>query len=128
MPPAVQTIRETMKTLQTMACAIAFAMPQLVAAQAASEKAAASTAASRLPYESAFADYKPYEDVPVADWREVNETVKKAAEKGGGHAGHGSQEPPAAEDKAPTASNAPLPAPREEHTGHTGHSMHGGRP
>ena len=28
MPPAVQMIRETMKTLQTMACAIAFAMPQ----------------------------------------------------------------------------------------------------
>jgi hypothetical protein len=119
-----------MKTLQTMACAIAFAMPQLVAAQAAPETPAASTAASQLPppFQSAFADYKPYEDVPVADWREVNDTVKKAAEKGGGHAGHGTQEPPAAEVQAPAAASAPSPAPREEHTGHTGHSMHGGRP
>jgi hypothetical protein len=125
MPPAVQTIWETMKTLQTMACAIAFAMPQLVAAQAAPETPAAATAASQLPFQSAFADYKPYEDVPVADWREVNETVKKAAEKGGVHAGHGSQEPSAAEDKAPAAANAPSPAPRDEHMGH---SMHGGRP
>jgi hypothetical protein len=117
-----------MNTLQTMACAIAFAMPQLVAAQVAPETPAAATAGSQLPFQSAFADYKPYEEVPVADWREVNETVKKAAGKGGGHAGHGSQEPPAAEDKAPAAASAPSSAPREEQTRHTGHSMHGGRP
>ena len=125
MPPAVQTIRETMKTLQTMACAIAFAMPQLVAAQAAPETPAAETAGSQLPFQSAFADYKPYEDVPVADWREVNETVKKAAEKGGGHAGHGSQEPPAAKGTAPATVSAPPPSRSEDHSGH---SMHGGRP
>jgi hypothetical protein len=113
-----------MKTLKTMACVIAFAMPQLVAAQAAPETPAASTAGSQFPFQSAFADYTPYQDVPVADWREVNETVKKAAEKGGGHAGHGSQKPPAVEDKAPAAGSAPSPAPREEHTGH---GMHGGR-
>jgi len=108
-----------------MACAIAFTMPQFVAALAAPETPAAATAGLQLPFQSAFADYKPYEDVPVADWREVNETVKKAAEKGDGHAGHGSQEPPADEDKAPAAASGPSPAARE---GHTGHSMHGGRP
>ena len=114
-----------MKTLQTMACAIALAMPQLVAAQAAPVTPTATPAASQLQFPSAFADYKPYEDVPVANWRLVNETVKKAAEKAGGHAGHGSQESSAPEAKDPAATSAASPAPREQPMGH---GMHGGRP
>jgi hypothetical protein len=74
---------KSMKTLQTMACAIAFAMPHVVGAQANQpEKGSAATTASKLTYKSAFHDYRPYEDVPVAGWRPVNDTVRHAAAKG----------------------------------------------
>ena len=93
LPPAPQMIRKPMKTLQTMACAIAFAVPHVVAAQAnPPEDRSAAMAAPQLTYKSAFEDYIPYEDVPVADWRRVNDTVRDAAAKGGGHGGHGAQD------------------------------------
>lgn len=129
MPPVAQMIRKTMKTHQTMACAIAFAMPQFATAQAAPEMPAASTAASQLHFPSAFADYKPYEDVPLADWRQVNEIVRRSAEKGsgkgGGHDGHGSQEPAATRGEDAAASSAPSAAPHEHPSGH---GRHGARP
>ena len=116
-----------MKTLQTWA--IAFAMPPFALGQAAADSPAATTAASRLHYESAFADYKPYQDVPVADWRQVNDAVRDAATKGGGHAGHGSATPPASGSTAPAGAGTPSATPPEKnmgHGGHGGHSEHGG--
>jgi hypothetical protein len=35
------------------------------------------------PYRSAFKDYRPYAEEPLAPWREVNETVQRV----GGHVG-----------------------------------------
>lgn len=115
-----------MKTLQTMAWTIAFAMPQFAFAQAAADSPTDTTAASQLNVQSAFADYKPYQDVSVADWRQVNETVRDAATKGGGHAGHGSANPAAAGSTAHAGADpgTPSAAPREKHRGH---GMHGGR-
>jgi len=124
----VQTIWKTMNILRLMACAIAFAMPQLAAGPAAADLPAAATAASQLQFQSAFADYKAYEEALVADWRQVNDSVRQAAEDGGGHAGHGAQEPPTDPGKGHGAFSAPSPAPREEHTGHGMHGMHGGQP
>ena len=124
LPPAPQMIRKTMKTFQTMACAIAFAMPHVVAAQAnPPENPAAATAAPQLTFKSAFDNYKPYEDVPVADWRQVNETVRDAAAKGGGHAGHDASRSKGSEGSAPGKEAAPSPAPAQQHMGH---GMHGG--
>ena len=115
-----------MKTLQTMACAIAFAVPHVVAAQAnPPENPSAATTASQLTYESAFQDYRPYEDVPVADWRQVNGTVRQAATKGGGHGGHGAPDSNGPEGSAASKEAAPPPpAPAQQHMGH---GMHGGQ-
>jgi hypothetical protein len=74
-----------------------------------------------LRYSSAFADYRPYVDVPRADWREVNRTVEEAARKSGGdHAGHGAATPAAPTPAPANAGSAP------QGPGHHGHGMHGG--
>jgi hypothetical protein len=103
-------IRDSMNTFQTMACAIAFAVPHVVAAQAnPPENRSAATAAAQLTYKSAFQDYRPYEDVPVADWRQVNDTVRHAATKG-------------SDGSAANKEVAPPLAPAQQHMGH---GMHG---
>ena len=67
--------------------ALAVYLPLLAAAQAA--KTESPTAAPQLTYRSAFADYKPYKDAPLADWREVNDKVAGAPGVAmSGHAGH----------------------------------------
>jgi hypothetical protein len=113
-----------MNTVQTMACAIAFAVPHVVAAQAnPHENPSAATTAAQLTYKSAFQDYRPYEDVPVADWRQVNDTVRAAATKGGSDGGHGAQQPQGSAGSA--TSEKAAPAPSGQH--HMGHGMHGSR-
>jgi hypothetical protein len=65
-------------------------------------------AGSLMPeYRSAFADYRPFREPELAGWREANEEVRQA----GGHKGHSSQEPPAADAPA-------KPAAPEEDRGH----------
>lgn len=59
-------------------------LPVLAAAQAAPNEA--HKAAPQLTYRSAFADYKPYKDEPLADWRKVNDAVAPAQ---GGARHHG---------------------------------------
>lgn len=118
-----------MKALQTMACAIALAVPHAVVAQADSpENDFAAATASQLTYRSAFHDDRPYEDVPVADWRQVNDTVRHAATKGGGHGGHGAQQPQGLEGSATSKEAAPPPASGQHDIRqgmHGGQGMHG---
>jgi hypothetical protein len=80
-------------------------------------------AAHPLRYQSAFSDYKPWQDIQAADWRAVNNTVRDAAGKGDGHAGHGAA-PAAAPASVPrpgTAGSAPAP---QAPAGHQGHGSH----
>ena len=42
----------------------------------------------QLTYKSAFADYKPYQDAPLANWRELNDKVAGVPGGASGHAGH----------------------------------------
>ena len=46
-------------------------------------------APAQLTYRSAFADYKPYKEAPLANWRELNDAVAGALGEASGHAGHG---------------------------------------
>lgn len=66
--------------------ALAACVPLLATAQGA--KTESPKAAPQLSYRSAFADYKPYKDAPLADWRAVNDTVAGAPGGASGHAGH----------------------------------------
>lgn len=70
-----------------------------------------SAPAQELNYQSAFADYKPYQDLKPGDWRAANDTVGKTAGDHSGRAtGMTSQHPPPAPPSA-----------------HTGHHMDGGQ-
>lgn len=114
-----------MNTLQTMACAVAFAMPQLASAQAApADRTAPGPAAPPPQYESAFSDYKPYRDEPVADWRQVNDTVRQAADKGGDGTNQHGHKTPADGRTLPGAAAPATDAPARKQMDH---GMHGGR-
>jgi hypothetical protein len=107
--------------------AVAFCLPLAALAQGGrADPADASASAPALRYQSAFSDYKPWQDLKPADWRSVNEKVRDAAASGGGHAGHNMMPtpmptPPAASAPAPKASAPAMP-------GHDAHRMHGGKP
>ena len=125
MPAALQMIWKTMKALQTVACAIALAVPLVVVAQAnPPDNRSSDRAASQLSYKSAFEDYKPYVDIPVADWRQVNNTVRDAAAKGGGHGGHDAPDSKGLAGSASDKEAAP-PAATPQHP--MGHEMPGGK-
>jgi hypothetical protein len=75
-----------------------------------------------LRYQSAFSDYRPYVEVPRADWREVNRTVEEAArQSAGAHAGHGAPASGVAPSQSPGSGSSTKPD-----AGHPGHGMHGG--
>jgi hypothetical protein len=58
-----------------------------------------------IRFQSAFADYRPYDEAPRDGWREVNRVVDEAARKStGGHAGGGVV--PAAPAPAPASPDA----------------------
>jgi hypothetical protein len=102
-----------------LAPAVALGLPLLALAQTARpDPADAKAAAPPLRYQSAFADYKPWQDAKPGDWRAVNDNVRDAGAKGGAHGGHASPPAPAASAPAAKAS-APAPA-------HGGHHPHGG--
>ena len=101
----------------------ALCLPLLALAQPGRPDPADPTAsAPALRYQSAFADYKPWQDLKPGDWRVVNDNVRDAAAKGGGQAGHSMPSAPPASASAP-ASKASAPAMRA----HEGHHMHGGK-
>ncbi len=55
---------------------------------------------AQLKYISAFADYKPFQDLEPGNWRALNDTVGAAAAKPGAPSNQPSQTSPAATPKA----------------------------
>lgn len=105
-----------------LAPAAALCLPLLAMAQAGrSDPADAKTPAPALRYQSAFADYKPWQDAKPGDWRALNEALRDPG-AAGGHAGHAtpSAPVPAASAPAPKASQPTMPA-------HGHHHQHGGQ-
>ena len=66
--------------------ALAACVPRLAAAQAARTEPPKAT--PQLTYRSAFADYAPYKDQPLANWRLLNNTVAGVPGVAGGHGGN----------------------------------------
>ena len=91
------------------------------ASQAApTEPAAPAPTGGPLRYESAFSDYKPWQDVAPGNWRALNDALVTAP---AGHGVHGAA--PAAAGQA-TAPAKPAPAQPAPAAGHGAHHMHGG--
>lgn len=101
---AIQIALEMKKKTVGVATAVLMGLPLMAAAQANPADPGASAPA--LGYQSAFSQYKPWQDIKPADWRAVNDTVRDAGAKSGGHGGHG-----AAPGTAPTPAAAPTAAP-----------------
>lgn len=65
-------------------------VPMLVLAQPAPSSASPQPAAAPLKYSSAYADYKPFQELEPGSWRALNDAVAAAAAKpGGAGAAHG---------------------------------------
>jgi len=99
--------------------AVAACLPALAAAPGAPTPAP--TSAPALSYSSAFTDYKPYRDVPLANWREVNAAVT------GERMGMAMPEAPAV-SATPTAKSKPATAMPEHGTHRHGPHHNGGKP
>ena len=103
---------ESMKYSHSTALAVALAMPLLAFGQAS---------ASSPHYQSAFADYKPYQDVPAGNWRALNDAVRDA----GGSMVPGMVMPPASA-AAPVAASGPSKATPKAPMKGMDHTMPGG--
>jgi outer membrane protein TolC len=77
--------------LRAWGVVLASCLPLLAAAQAA--KTEAPKVVPRLTCRSAFADCTPYRDVPLANWREVNDILARARRGGRGGRGRRSGRP-----------------------------------
>jgi hypothetical protein len=112
--------------LRTWSVAMASCLPLLAAAQAA--KSEVPKVAPQLTYRSAFADYKPYKDAPLANWREVNDIVAGAPGGASGHAGHNMGGMKGMEMPTAPAASASAPMPMKTMPSHDGHHKQGGKP
>jgi hypothetical protein len=109
--------RVTMKRSARHAAACAAFLPMLSTAQVAPatpDPRDAGAAVPPLQYRSAFSDYRPYDESPRADWREVNRTVDEVARKIG-------QGAPGASTAATTATGASGGGHGAAHGGQGGH-------
>lgn len=90
---------------------MALALPSLAGAQPSADPADPKAPAAPLRYQSAFADYRPWQDVKPGNWRQLNDNL----------VGQGT--PAAAPSPAPAASTPPA-----DHGDHHRHHQHGGKP
>lgn len=103
--------------------ALVLCLPLGVSAQSVGSQAEDPQAAAPvLRYQSAFSDYKPWQDIRPGNWRQLNDAlVATPTGQLGAHAGHAM--PPAAGNTPSAPAAAPSTA-----APHGGHSMHGGKP
>lgn len=98
--------------LDRLVPAAALCLPLLAHAQPRVEPADAQAPAPPLRYQSAFAGYKPWQEVKPGNWRQLNDDLATPPGTPSGHSGHGATTRPATTaPAAPTAAPAPL-APR----------------
>ncbi|WP_427914963.1 hypothetical protein ACPWT1_08640 [Ramlibacter sp. MMS24-I3-19] len=98
--------------------ATCLALPLAAVAQANSAETA--TLAPALRYESAFSDYKPWQDIQPGDWRALNEELRKTP------AGQGAHTAAPAAGGTPTQPTRPVDGRQTPAADHGAHHMHGG--
>lgn len=98
-----------------------FAMAALLALVATAARPQPPPVATQLSYRSAFADYKPYKEPALANWREVNDTVARTPGGGSGLAATPAPGPASMPIPTPMKPEPPAPMPAGQHP-------HGGRP
>ena len=106
--------------------ALVACVPLLATAQAA--KTEPPTTTPQLTYQSAFADYKPYKDAPLANWRMLNDTVAGAPGGASGHDGHSMGGMKGMEMPSAPSTAASAPMPMKSMPMHDGHPKKGGKP
>jgi len=109
--------------LYRLAAALALGLPLLAIAQGRADPADRKTAPA-LPHHSAFSDYQAFRDIPLGDWRGLNDTVGRAALKSSAVPTEHSA-PPAAPAASATKATTPM-SPMQHMPSHHQH-MPGGR-
>lgn len=79
---ATQMTSKMKHLIQRVAPVLALCVVALRPAFAQAPAPAQAAASASLPYRSAFADYKPWQDAKPGDWRSLNEAVKGASMTG----------------------------------------------
>lgn len=105
-----------------LAPAVALSLPLLATAQQSAPPSAKASAPA-LTYHSAFADYKPWQEIKPGPWRRLNDALTAGGAAASGHASHGAAPSATPMPGAQPAPAASAPAPR-----HHGHHHHGARP
>jgi hypothetical protein len=105
--------------------ALAACVPFLAVAQTANTEPAKPP--PQLSYQSAFADYKPYIEAPLANWRALNASVAGAPGGTSGHAGHSMGGMKGMEMPAAAAAPASAPMRMKPMPMHDGHPKSGGK-
>jgi len=90
-----------------MAPAMALALPLLANAQSSADPADPRAPAAPLRYQSAFADYRPWQAIKPGNWRQLNDNL-------------------VGQSTAPAPSPAPVASTPPAHDRH--HHQHGGKP
>ena len=113
-PSAVQIAFDMKNKPSRLVTAACLALP-LSAVTQASFAGPATPEPSSLRYESAFADYKPWQEIQPGDWRAINDALGKGAT---GHSEHGAA-PAGGTSAGPAAKPArPQQAPMPGHEAH----------
>lgn len=99
--------------------AMVLGLPMLAAAQPGNDPANAAAPAQPLRYESAFADYKPWQDLDARDWRQVNDDLLRPQPRP-------LQQPPDATPAPGHQGHQQPQQPQQQEQHH--HHQHGGRP
>jgi len=104
-----------------LAPALALSLPLLAFAQQRPDAANARGQATPLRYLSAFADYRPWQDIKPGNWRKLNDDLVAGAGSAGAHATHGMHDAAPATPAKASAPTAPA------HQGHQMHQIQGGK-
>lgn len=102
---------------QTSWLVTAFAIGLPLAAASQTDPANPGSAAPALRYQSAFADYKPWQDLQPSNWRGMNESLR-----GQGSGNPGPASPPAAVQPVKPAGAAPAAV--QSAPARSGHGVH----
>lgn len=102
--------------------AVALSLPLLAGAESSVEAGRTKPSTQPPPFQSAFADYKPWQDIKPGNWRQLNDALWPATGGASEHAGHvGAPPSQSAPPMAPKSSvPATTPGDPERHT-------HGGK-
>lgn len=105
--------------------AVMLSVPLFALAQQRAEPPGPKASAPALRYQSAFADYRPWQDIPPGDWRQLNAALAPTPGGASAHASHAGHAAGGSGPAAPALKGTAAAV--STHQGHQGHQAHQGQ-